>query len=90
MAKAEIDKIANNKELSTFENILVALEFTGDKLDRISSIFFNLNSAETNDEIQKIAQKVSPLLSDFANDIQLNEKLFSRIKSITIAKTIWI
>ena len=82
LAKAEIDKIANNKNLPTFENTLVALEFTGEKLDRISSIFFNLNSAETNDEIQKIAQEVSPLLSDFANDIRLNENLFKRIKNI--------
>ncbi len=82
LAKAEIDQIANNKEIPTFENTLVALEFTGDKLDRISSIFFNLNSAETNDEIQKIAQQVSPLLSDFANDIRLNEKLFKRVKTI--------
>ncbi len=86
LAKAEIDQIANNKEIPTFENTLVALEFTGDKLDRISSIFFNLNSAETNDEIQKIAQQVSPLLSDFANDIRLNEKLFSKIKSINDSK----
>ena len=82
LAKAEVDQIANNKNLPTFENTLVALEFTGDKLDRISSIFFNLNSAETNDEIQKIAQQVSPLLSDFANDIRLNENLFKRVKTI--------
>ena len=82
LAKAEIEQIANNKELPTFENTLEALEFSGQKLDRISSIFFNLNSAETNDEIQKIAQEVSPLLSDFSNDIRLNENLFHRIKTI--------
>ncbi len=82
LAKTEIDEIANNKEVPTFENTLVALEFSGQKLDRISSIFFNLNSAETNDEIQNIAQEVSPLLSDFANDIRLNKKLFDRVKTL--------
>jgi peptidyl-dipeptidase Dcp len=53
------------------------LDFSGYTLDRLSSIFFNLNSAETNDEIQKIAQEVSPLLSDFGNDIRLNAELFA-------------
>jgi len=81
-AKVEIDKIANNNEKPTFENTIEALEFSGYTLERITSIFFNLNSAETNDEIQKIAQEVSPWLSDFSNDIRLNEILFKRIKSI--------
>ncbi len=58
------------------------MEFTGQQLDRISSIFFNLNSAETNDEIQAIAQEVSPLLSEFSNDITLNEGLFKRVKMV--------
>ncbi|MBF0694951.1 MAG: M3 family metallopeptidase [Flavobacterium sp.] len=82
MARAEIDAITNNHDAPTFENTIEALEFSGETLDRISSIFFNLNSAETNDEIQKIAQEVSPLLSEFGNDITLNEKLFDRIKSV--------
>ena len=82
LAKTEIDFIVNNKAKPTFQNTLEELEFTGSKLDRISSIFFNLNSAETNDEIQKIAQEVSPMLSGFANDITLNEKLFLKIKSV--------
>ena len=82
MAKQEIDTIIYNKEKPTFENTIEALEFSGQTLDRISSIFFNLNSAETNDEIQKIAQEVSPLLSEFSNDITLNEDLFKRIKVI--------
>ena len=85
-AKAEIDIIANNSEAATFENTIEALEFSGEQLDRISSIFFNLNSAETNDTIQKIAQEVSPLLSEFSNDITLNEALFKRIKSVFDAK----
>ncbi|SHH05472.1 M3 family metallopeptidase [Flagellimonas flava] len=81
-AKKEINDIAENSETPTFENTLEALDFSGRQLDRISSIFFNLNSAETNPEIQKIAQEVSPLLSEFSNDITLNENLFQRIKSV--------
>jgi len=81
-AKAEIDVITDNAKAPTFENTIEALDFSGYILDRISSIFFNLNSAETNDEIQKIAQEVSPWLSDFSNDIRLNEKLFNKVKSV--------
>ncbi len=81
-AKAEIDVIVNNSEEPTFKNTIEALDFSGEKLDRISSIFFNLNSAETNDAIQKIAQEVSPLLSEFSNDIALNEDLFKRVKVV--------
>ena len=82
LAKAEIDLIVNNEIKPTFQNTLEELEFTGGKLDRISSIFFNLNSAETNDEIQNIAQEVSPMLSEFDNDVRLNKKLFLKIKSV--------
>ena len=81
-AKSEIDAIVANLEAPTFENTIEALEFSGEQLDRISSIFFNLNSAETNETIQHIAQEVSPLLSEFGNDITLNEDLFERIKSV--------
>jgi peptidyl-dipeptidase Dcp len=81
-AKKEIDSITNNSKKPTFENTVEALDFSGEELDRISSIFFNLNSAETNDDIQKIAQEVSPLLSEFSNDITLNEALFNRIKTV--------
>ncbi len=86
-AKAEIDTIVNNDAAPTFENTIEALEFSGEKLDRISSIFFNLNSAETNETIQKIAQEVSPLLSEFSNDITLNEDLFKRVKAVYDSKT---
>ena len=82
LAKAEIDNIVTNKEKPSFQNTLEALEFSGEKLDRITSIFFNLNAAETNKEIQKIAQEVSPLLAEFNNDIILNEALFARIKTV--------
>ena len=81
-AKAEIDTITNNTDVPTFKNTIEALDFSGYTLDRLSSVFFNLNSAETNDEIQKIAQEVSPWLSEFSNDIRLNEKLFQRVKSL--------
>lgn len=81
-AKAEIDEIVNNSEVPTFENTIEALDFSGEALDRLSSIFFNLNSAETCDEMQKIAQEVSPLLTEFSNDIALNEDLFKRVKAV--------
>jgi Zn-dependent oligopeptidase len=82
VTRTQINEISENKEAPTFKNTIEALDCTGLQLDRISSIFFNLNSAETNDEIQKIAQEVSPLLSDFRNDLLLNEKLFQRVKQV--------
>jgi len=81
-ARAEIDAITTNSSLPTFENTIEALDFSGQTLDRLSSIFFNLNSAETCDEMQKIAQDVSPLLTAFSNDVSLNEALFLRVKAI--------
>jgi peptidyl-dipeptidase Dcp len=82
LARTEIDNIANNPEKPTFSNTIEALDYSGEQLDRLSSIFFNLNSAETCDEMQKIAQEVSPLLTDFSNDIALNEELFKRVKAV--------
>ena len=81
-AKKEIDTIINNAEAPTFANTIEALDFSGNTLDRLSSIFFNLNSAETSEQMQKIAQEVTPLLTEFSNDITLNEDLFKRIKSL--------
>jgi len=81
-ARAEIDAIINNTVAPTFENTIEALDFAGQALDRLSSIFFNLNSAETCNEMQKIAQEVSPLLTAFGNDITLNEDLFKRVKAV--------
>lgn len=81
-SKQEIDAIASNTNAPTFENTIETLEFSGQQLDRVSSVFFNLNSAETNKEIQQIAQEVSPLLSEFGNDITLNQTLFTRIKAV--------
>jgi len=81
-ARKEIDAITANPDSPDFYNTIEALEFSGLQLDRVSAIFFNLNSAETNKEIQKIAQEVSPLLSEFSNDIMLNEELFKRVKAV--------
>ena len=76
IAKDEINAIIDNSNKATFENTTVALDFTGEKLSRVTSIFFNLNSAETNEEIQKIAKDISPWLSEFKNDMILNEELY--------------
>lgn len=81
-AKAEIEAITSNTESPNFKNTIEALEYSGQQLERITSIFFNLNAAETNDEIQKTAQEISPLLSEFSNDITLNQELFQRIKAV--------
>lgn len=80
--KQEVDKIADNPAAPTFENTIVALERSGALLERVSSAFFNLLSAESNDEMMEISQRVSPKLSESSNDIILNEKLFNRIKSV--------
>lgn len=82
LAKNEINQISASTKEPDFENTIEALEFSGKQLDLVSSIFFNLNSAETNDEIQKIAQEISPLLSEFKNDIILNESLFAKVKQV--------
>ncbi|RZS99920.1 M3 family metallopeptidase [Aquimarina brevivitae] len=81
-AKEEIDQITNNPEPATFDNTIAALDYSGELLDRVTSVFFNLNSAETNEHIQKTAQEISPLLSEFSNDIRLNKSLFERVKRI--------
>lgn len=81
-ARKDVDAITANPDAPTFENTIEALSFSGDTLDRVSNIFFNLHSAETNDEIQNIAQEVSPLLSEFGNDVRLNEDLFKRVKTV--------
>ncbi|MDV6168269.1 M3 family metallopeptidase [Flavobacterium sp. DG1-102-2] len=81
-ARKEIDAVTANPEAPTFENTIEAMTFGGEMLERASSIFFNLHSAETNDEIQKIAMEASPLLSEFGNDVRLNADLFERVKAV--------
>lgn len=77
-----IQAIADSKEKPTFKNTIEALAYNGEKLDRVTAIFFNLNSAETNPDLQKEARNISPLLSDYRNDIMLNAKLFARVKKV--------
>lgn len=81
-AKSEVQQIIDNPEQPDFTNTIVALDLAGDRLNRIQNIFFNLNSAETCDEMQEIAQEIAPKLSDFGNDITLNEQLFARINAV--------
>ena len=82
LSENEIEEIVTNSEEASFENVIEALAFSGDQLEIVSSVFFNLNSAETNDEIQKIAQEVSPLLTEFSAKISQNEKLFAKINKV--------
>ena len=81
-AREEIETIIQDQEEATFENVIVKLESAGEKLSRNSSILFNLNSAETTDEIQKITQEISPKLSAFNSEVKQNEELFAKVKSI--------
>ncbi|MBF8456789.1 M3 family metallopeptidase [Kaistella sp. G5-32] len=85
-SEKEINEIVENKEEPTFENVIEALAFSGEQLEVVSSIFFNLNSAETNDEIQKIAQEVSPILTEYSARISQNEKLFDKINKVYTEK----
>ena len=82
IARKEIDEIVENEEAPTFANTIEALENSADLVNRTSEIFYNLNSAETNEEIQKIAREFSPLLSEYGNDIMLNPALFARVQSV--------
>ncbi|WP_308572671.1 M3 family metallopeptidase [uncultured Sanguibacteroides sp.] len=81
-AKKEVARIAASKETPTFENTIVALDNTGECLEYISSIFFNLNSAMTDSLMQDIAQKVSPKLTAYGHEIYMNQELFNRVKQV--------
>ena len=80
--KAEIDSIVNNPEAPTFENTVLAYEYSGQLLNEVSAVFFNLSECENNDEMEAIAEEVTPLLSKHGDDIALNAKLFERIKAV--------
>ncbi|SFC84841.1 peptidyl-dipeptidase Dcp [Spirosoma endophyticum] len=80
--RKDVEIIVNNPAKPTFDNTIVALERSGDLLGKVTSVLFNLNSAETSPELQKIVKTASPLLSEFSNDITLNEKLFARVKAV--------
>ena len=79
---AEVQAICDQTEAPNFTNTIIALEEAGESVSRIAEIFFNLNSAETNEEIQMLARDFSPLLSEYRNDILLNPALFDRVKTV--------
>lgn len=81
-SRAEIDAIVNNPKKPTFGNTIVALERQGELLNRIAGLFFNLLEADTSDEMQEIAQRVQPKLTELSNDISLNPELFARVKRV--------
>lgn len=81
-ANIEIEAITENPEPPSFENTIAALDRTGETLGKITAVLFNLNSAETNRQLQADIQEISPVLTRFSNDITLNEKLFDRIRKI--------
>ncbi|MEB3005269.1 M3 family metallopeptidase [Capnocytophaga sp. G2] len=78
----EIDTIAHNPEVPTYMNTIQPLAYVGLELDRLTAMFFNLNSAKTNETLQAEAQRISPLLTDYSNDIRLNEALFKRVEAV--------
>lgn len=82
MGNEEIKNIIENSDEPTFENTILALENSGKVLDRVTTIFFNLLSAETNDEMDGIAERITPKLTEYSNNISLNEALFDRVKVV--------
>lgn len=78
----EIDSIVKNPDAPTFENTIEAMERSGQLLDKVTTVFFNLLSAETTDFLDELAQKMSPILSEHSNNIMLNEGLFKRVKAV--------
>nr|WP_158856240.1 M3 family metallopeptidase [Lunatibacter salilacus] len=82
----EVDAIVNNPEAPTFANTVEALEYSGETLSKVSRVFSNLNSANTNDELQAIAKELAPEISKHSDNINLNEKLFARVKTIWDSK----
>ncbi len=82
LQNAEIDRILAERSMPTFENTIVALEESGSYLNRVASVFFALQSAESNDEMMEISTRIQPILSEHSNSITLNEELFERIKYV--------
>ena len=81
-AKAEIDAIVANQEEPTFENTIEAMEYAGETLNGVASIFYNLMEANTNDEMQQIAEQLSPMLTKYEMYVSLNAALFERVKAV--------
>ena len=86
MENDEIKDITENTEEPTFENTVLALEHAGGLLDKVTTVFFNLLSSETNDEMDAIAEKIMPELTEHGNNISLNENLFLRVKAVYLKK----
>ncbi|MCQ2093982.1 MAG: M3 family metallopeptidase [Bacteroidaceae bacterium] len=80
--KAEMEKLLSNPDTPNFENTIVALEQSGDLLGQTTDVFFNLTSAETNDEMDELAEKMSPILSDHSTSICFDPRLFERVKTV--------
>ena len=80
--RADIDAIVNNPEAPTFENTIVAMERAGELLNRVTGVFFVLNNCDTNDQMQEIANNVTPKLTELGNDVSLNPELFKRVKTV--------
>ena len=80
--RADIDAIVNNPEAPTFENTIVAMERAGELLGRVTGVFFVLNNCDTNDEMQQIANNITPKLTELGNDVSLNPELFKRVKAV--------
>lgn len=88
--KAEISTITNNTDAPNFDNTIVALTQSGGMLERATTTMYNLLSAETNDELDELANEMAQKLSDHENDIMLNEQLFTRVKrSMTMNAISW-
>ncbi len=81
-AKAEIDAIVNNPDSPTFENTIAALDEAGSRLNDVAGIFYNLMEADTDEEMQAVAEKVSPMMTDYSMYVSLNEPLFARVKAV--------
>ena len=81
-AKAEIDAIVANPEEPTFENTIEAMEFSGRTLNRVAGIFYNLMEANTNDQMQEMAEKITPMMTEFSMYVSLNDALFQRVKAV--------
>ena len=81
-AKAEIDAIVNNPDAPNFDNTIAALDEAGGRLNDVAGIFYNLMEADTNDQMQDIAEKVSPMMTEYSMYVSLNEPLFARVKAV--------
>ena len=81
-AKADIDAIVANQEEPTFENTIEAMEYAGATLDRVAGIFYNLMEANTNDQMQAIAEQVAPMLTEYSMYVSLNNDLFQKVKAV--------